>query len=127
VGLFPTPKEIALSCSCPDSARLCKHVAAVLYGIGSRFDQQPELLFRLHDVNHADLIATAGTGLPLSKTGPAKGKILADEDLSGIFGLEIDVDAGAKPKPPKKAAAKKAAPKKATKKRATLSRPSRAS
>jgi uncharacterized Zn finger protein len=114
-GLFPTPKEIALSCSCPDSARLCKHVAAVLYGIGARFDQQPELLFRLHDVNHADLIASAGTGLPLSKTGPSKDKILAEEDLSAIFGLEIDTDAAEKPKPAKKAAAKKQAAVKKTK------------
>src|ERR1700674_42888 len=60
VGLFPSPKEIALSCSCPDWADMCKHVAAVLYGIGARFDRQPELLFRLHDVDHAELITKAG-------------------------------------------------------------------
>src|SRR6202521_611305 len=59
-GLFPAPKEIALSCSCPDWADMCKHVAAVLYGIGARFDRQPELLFRLHDVDHAELITKAG-------------------------------------------------------------------
>src|SRR5712671_7891427 len=47
-GLFPSPKEIQFSCSCPDWAYMCKHVAAVLYGIGSRLDRQPELLFRLH-------------------------------------------------------------------------------
>src|SRR3954471_15440835 len=46
-GLFPSPREIKLSCSCPDSAGMCKHVAAVLYGIGARVDEQPELLFRL--------------------------------------------------------------------------------
>src|SRR5438445_4235637 len=47
-GLFPSPKEIKLSCSCPAWAEMCKHVATVLYGIGARLDQQPELLFRLH-------------------------------------------------------------------------------
>jgi uncharacterized Zn finger protein len=108
-GLFPSPKEIELSCSCPDGAYMCKHVAAVLYGIGARFDQQPELLFRLHNVNHADLIAKAGRALPLSKTAPAAGKILASEDLSGIFGLEMDSEDGAKPAPRKARAAKKTA------------------
>src|SRR5947209_9605560 len=47
-GLFPSPDEINLSCSCPDWASMCKHVAAVLYAIGARLDQKPELLFRLH-------------------------------------------------------------------------------
>src|SRR5207302_1183989 len=50
-GLFPSPKEIKLSCSCPDWADMCKHVAAVLYGVGARLDQQPELLFRLNNVD----------------------------------------------------------------------------
>ena len=46
-GLFPSPSEIAFRCSCPDQAAMCKHVAAVLYGIGVRLDQRPELLFEL--------------------------------------------------------------------------------
>ena len=56
-GLFPSPVEIKLSCSCPDWADMCKHVAAVLYGIGARLDHQPELLFRLREVDEKDLIA----------------------------------------------------------------------
>src|SRR5207249_10803134 len=55
-GLFPTPEEIQLSCSCPDWADMCKHVAAVLYGVGARFDHQPELLFRLRAVDEMELI-----------------------------------------------------------------------
>src|SRR5580700_957025 len=94
-GLFPSPKEIALSCSCPDWADMCKHVAAVLYGIGARFDRQPELLFRLHDVDHAELIAKAGKGASLAKA-PATSKILGSGDLSGIFGLDMAQGAGAK-------------------------------
>ena len=58
-GLFPSPDEIKLSCSCPDGADMCKHVAAVLYGIGARLDQQPELLFRLHQLDEKELIAKA--------------------------------------------------------------------
>ena len=57
------PQEIKLSCSCPDWADMCKHVAAVLYGIGARLDQQPELLFRLHEVDEKELIAKAGKAL----------------------------------------------------------------
>jgi len=88
-GLFPAPAEIQFSCSCPDWASMCKHVAAVLYGIGARLDEQPELLFRLRKVDEKDLIAKAGSGLPLSKTGPAAEKVLAADGLSELFGLEM--------------------------------------
>ena len=48
-GLFPKPAEIKMKCSCPDWAGMCKHVAAVMYGIGARLDNQPELLFLLRE------------------------------------------------------------------------------
>ena len=115
-GLFPSPKEIKLSCSCPDWADMCKHVAAVLYGIGARFDEQPELLFRLHEVDEKELIAKAGKALPLAKQRPVASKVLGSEDLSSIFGLDmapgIDTDGGmvgaaTKPKRAKARAAKR--------------------
>jgi len=95
-GLFPSPKEIQLSCSCPDSAEMCKHVAAVLYGIGARLDKQPELLFRLHGVDEKELIAHADAALPLAKKGLAAAKVLDGEDLSKLFGLDIAAGAAAK-------------------------------
>jgi uncharacterized Zn finger protein len=88
-GLFPSPGEIQLSCSCPDWASMCKHVAAVLYAIGARLDQQPELLFKLHKVDEKELIAKAGQGLPLARKAPGAEKTLGSEDLSAIFGLEM--------------------------------------
>jgi uncharacterized Zn finger protein len=88
-GLFPSPQEIKLSCSCPDWAEMCKHVAAVLYGIGARLDSQPELLFRLHRVDENELIAQAGTDVPLAKHAPAAAKIIAEGDVSAIFGLDM--------------------------------------
>jgi uncharacterized Zn finger protein len=88
-GLFPSPNEIQLSCSCPDWASMCKHVAAVLYGIGARLDQQPELLFRLHELDEKELITEAGGALPLAKKGAAPGKILRSDDLSELFGLDM--------------------------------------
>jgi len=106
-GLFPSPKEIALSCSCPDWADMCKHVAAVLYGIGARFDRQPELLFRLHDVDHAELIAKAGKGASLAKA-PAASKILGG-DLGGMFGLDMAQGVEVKPIARKARAGKTAA------------------
>jgi uncharacterized Zn finger protein len=109
MGLFPSPKEIKLKCSCPDWAGMCKHVAAVLYGIGARFDQQPALLFRLHEVNEEELIAKAGKALPLAKAGPPASKILGDEDLSSMFGLDMARDiGGGKSKPAKARTGKKA-------------------
>jgi uncharacterized Zn finger protein len=86
-GLFPSPQEIKLSCSCPDWAEMCKHVAAVLYGVGARLDQQPELLFRLRAVNERELIASAGKSMPSAKKSPAK--VLGGEDLSALFGLDL--------------------------------------
>jgi uncharacterized Zn finger protein len=108
-GLFPSPDEIQLSCSCPDWADMCKHVAAVLYGIGARLDQQPDLLFRLHDVDEKELIAGAGQALPLAKKAPAANKVLGGEDLSALFGLDMAPDASpAKPKRQKAQAGKMA-------------------
>ncbi|MBI5545112.1 MAG: hypothetical protein HY901_14575 [Deltaproteobacteria bacterium] len=89
-GLFPAPAEIEFSCSCPDWASMCKHVAAVLYGIGARLDDKPELLFKLRKVDEKDLIAKAGKGLPLAKKGPCADKVLGSESLSELFGLEMD-------------------------------------
>src|SRR3990170_9119224 len=88
-GLFPRPAELKFKCSCPDWASMCKHVAAVLYGIGARLDEKPELLFALRNVDQQDLIARAGADLPLSRSGPAAGKVLADQGLSELFGLEM--------------------------------------
>ena len=88
-GLFPAPAEITLACSCPDWASMCKHVAAVLYGIGARLDERPELLFTLRKVDAQDLIARAGTSLPGSGKGPVGGKVLDEGDLSEMFGIEM--------------------------------------
>jgi uncharacterized Zn finger protein len=102
-GLFPTPREIQLSCSCPDSAVMCKHVAAVLYGTGARLDEQPELLFRLREVDEKDLLAKAGSGTPLTRNKPASGKILEGEDLGALFGLDMASSRRAPAKSKKKA------------------------
>jgi uncharacterized Zn finger protein len=93
-GLFPGPGQIELRCSCPDWAEMCKHVAAVLYGIGARLDQQPELLFTLRDVDHRELISAAAEGgAKIAARSPnSKRKVLKNTDLSALFGIEIDAD-----------------------------------
>jgi uncharacterized Zn finger protein len=88
-GLFPSPKDIQFTCSCPDWASMCKHVAAVLYGIGARLDHQPEVLFTLRNVNQQDLIANAESDLSKKRKRPADAKVLASDDLSEMFGIEI--------------------------------------
>jgi uncharacterized Zn finger protein len=109
-GLFPSPKEIKLTCSCPDWAGMCKHVAAVLYGIGARLDEHPELLFRLHNIDENELIAKAGHGMALRAEGPAADKILQTEDLSAIFGLDMAQTAGAPASSPDDASAPSSTP-----------------
>ena len=89
-GLFPKPREIDFTCTCPDWAAMCKHVAAVLYGVGSRLDRHPESLFVLRGVDAEELIA-AELALPASSaTGD---DTLADDALAGIFGIDIDMEA----------------------------------
>lgn len=87
-GLFPAPREIEMTCSCPDWADMCKHVAATLYGVGSRLDHQPELLFVLRQVDHMELIAQAGSSV--AKPTASKKKTIAAGDLADVFGIELD-------------------------------------
>lgn len=86
-GLFPKPSEIKLECSCPDWATMCKHVAAVLYGVGSRLDDRPDLLFTLRGVDPQELIAA---DLALPEPGDASSNTLADEQLSDVFRIDLD-------------------------------------
>jgi hypothetical protein len=88
-GLFPAPSEIRFSCTCPDWASMCKHVAASLYGVGARLDRSPELFFVLRQVDEKDLIAEAGHALALPRAGPAPEKLLVSDGLSELFGLEL--------------------------------------
>jgi len=88
-GLFPAPREISFRCSCPDWALMCKHVAAVLYGIGARLDERPELLFLLRSVDQQDLITKAETGLRPAGNAARSAKVLETDDLSQIFGIEM--------------------------------------
>jgi uncharacterized Zn finger protein len=88
-GLFPAPEEIKLSCSCPDWADMCKHVAATLYGVGARLDERPQLLFVLRGVDEGELLSGAGENLIQSQPLPAAGKVLADDDVAALFGLEL--------------------------------------
>ena len=89
-GLFPLPGEIKLSCSCPDWATMCKHVAAVLYGVASRLDHSPEQLFLLRGVNHKELIDISSTISKAIEKGKTKSKRIADSSLEDVFGIEID-------------------------------------
>jgi uncharacterized Zn finger protein len=113
-GLFPAPSEIRLSCSCPDGASLCKHLAAVLYGVGHRLDSEPDLFFRLRGVNQQDLISEALTTQSVDAAlGLDHESALDSGDLESIFGIDL-VTSGQASKPP---ARKKATNKKPTKKR----------
>jgi len=88
-GLFPHPKEIKLSCSCPDWADMCKHVAAVLYGVGARLDDKPEELFMLRQADHIELIANADTTSLTKSTANQNDQILEGGDLSSLFGIDM--------------------------------------
>ena len=116
-GLFPAPKDISLACSCPDWAGMCKHVAAALYGVGTRLDDQPELLFLLRGVDPVELIGKASAAEALRQAAPIDGTARMDESqLADVFGIEIDShpapgpDKLEEPAPPVYGTPEKAAP-----------------
>lgn len=92
-GLFPSPDEIRFGCSCPDWAYMCKHVAAVLYGIGARLDQDPGLFFALRQVDMDDLITTAVQETSrqwIEKAEDTATPTIAEADLGAVFGIDMD-------------------------------------
>ncbi len=105
-GLFPDPRELRFDCSCPDGARMCKHVAAVLYGVGMRLDAKPELIFSLRGVDAKDLVSQA----TVSNTKTVAADKVLDNDLMGdLFGLEMVADVPEKVAAPAQVKVKKLA------------------
>jgi uncharacterized Zn finger protein len=102
-GLFPAPKEIKMSCSCPDWAGMCKHVAATLYGVGARLDHDPDFLFTLRGVNRSELVST-GADLSITEAAVDSERVLVDDDVAALFGLEFDAAPSAGEAEPAKAA-----------------------
>jgi uncharacterized Zn finger protein len=100
-GVFPAPSEIKLECSCPDWAVMCKHVAAVLYGVGTRLDTSPELFFTLRGVNMDDLIgqvARKEAANLLSRPAAKSSRIIQPtdgnlSDIGALFGIALTLDA----------------------------------
>lgn len=93
-GLFPSPGEIEFNCSCPDRASMCKHVAAALYGVGARLDQDPSLFFSLRNVNKEDLVASVARSradqLLATVASRKSGRIIENADLASAFGIDLD-------------------------------------
>jgi len=92
-GLFPAPKEINLDCSCPDYANMCKHVAAVLYGVGARLDENPALFFKLRNVDVEELISetiSKKSKTMLEKSKTKSKRVIKETDISDMFGIDLD-------------------------------------
>ena len=122
-GMFPGPREVKLRCSCPDGAQFCKHLAAVFYAIGNRLDTRPELLFLLRGVDQTELVAAATKESVSRAVRGNAAHALADDDLAGIFGIEI---AGGQSPPAARPAARAKKPAKA-KAKAAKRKPSKRS
>lgn len=89
-GLFPSLKEIKLQCSCPDYATMCKHIAAVLYGVGTRLDTEPQALFLLRNADHTELLTHVEDQLLATSTTTQDTDVLTDDDLSRLFDIAIE-------------------------------------
>ncbi len=91
-GLFPSPREIEFDCACPDWANMCKHVAATLYGLGARLDEDPTLFFTLRGVDTTDLIKRTVSSKAedfLKKASKKSSRVIEGVDLSVVFGLDL--------------------------------------
>ena len=99
-GLFPSPREIHMRCSCPDWAVMCKHVAATLYGVGARLDESPQLLFLLRGVDHNELVDEHAETAVQAAVKSGTGRRIADKDIAEVFGIDVDP-------PPRKTAKKR--------------------
>jgi uncharacterized Zn finger protein len=89
-GMFPSPQELKLQCSCPDYATMCKHIAATLYGVGHLLDSEPGLFFKMRGVDQSELVSDALTTQTADDAmGLHQQSDLAGEDLSAIFGIEL--------------------------------------
>ena len=86
-GIFPRQREIHMHCKCPDGARLCKHLAAVLYGIGHRLDEHPELFFTMRSIEVEELFGLCAVE-ELTKAAPSE--LPEGTDLSAVFGIALD-------------------------------------
>ena len=69
---------------------MCKHIAAVLYGVGARLDESPELLFRLRAVDETELLSDLGSALPDTRTKRDTAHTLVGDDLAALFGLDME-------------------------------------
>lgn len=133
-GLFPKPSEISFDCSCPDWASMCKHVAAVLYGVGARLDSSPALFFTLRGVNMEELAGKAvrkESSRLLKKRSTRSRRVLGtaeggDAGLGELFGISMEpasggeaAETGAAKRKRSPSAQRKASPKKKTRKKAS--------
>ncbi len=69
---------------------MCKHVAAVLYGIGSRLDEDPLLFFELRDIDSKVLIKKSMESKlenMLNNAGKKSSREINDDEVFNIFGV----------------------------------------
>ncbi len=118
-GLFPAPRQITMTCTCPDWASMCKHVAATLYGVGARLDERPDLLFLLRGVDHTDLVHAVADRLGTAPAAPSGGaRVVEGDDLGALFGIELASS-------PPAVAARRGAPGARAKRKAAKPKPTR--
>lgn len=126
-GLFPQPGEIKYSCDCPDWAGMCKHIAAVMYGIGARLDDRPELLFLLRGVDHEELISAQASSEALVGSGSRRRgrRVLTGKKLEDVFGVDLESGTEGKAKPAGQAKARKTGKRKVAAKKTAKKKPAK--
>ena len=118
LGLFPTKDDLIYTCDCPDScggliygsnwnsakeicevdpnnAMLCKHVAAVLYSVGSILDKEPLIIFQLRGINvtkyiSEEIVAQTNNLLVGLYQRKEEERVIDKSLISDVFGIDFD-------------------------------------
>ena len=88
-GLFPKENEIILDCNCPDYADVCKHIAATMYAVGIKLDDDPELFFTLRGIELNDNFFANNINI-LTSPDVIEAEELSLDDAAEMFGIEFD-------------------------------------
>ena len=89
-GLFPKPSDITFDCSCPDWACMCKHVAAVMYAVGVRLDENPFYFFKLRGIHVDEFIDAAVEDRiesMLKHAADKSSRIIDKKEVHDLFGV----------------------------------------
>ena len=95
-GLFPKSNEIDYNCTCLDyekNMHMCKHIAATMYAIGNKLDNDPLIFFKLRGIDISEFsnkILKKETEFVWNNINGESNRKINSNDISFLFGVDCD-------------------------------------